>query len=36
MARKGAKSLGGIIADLGPDGRAYARNVLAAASRVRG
>lgn len=36
MAKKKAKSLSGIIAHLGPDGRAYARNVLAAASRVRG
>lgn len=31
-----AKSLQGIINDLGPDGRSYARNVLSIASRVSG
>lgn len=36
MANKGARSLKGIINHLGPDGRAYARNVLAAVERMRG
>ncbi len=36
MAKKKAKSLGGIIAHLGPDGKKYARNVLAVASKLRG
>ncbi len=36
MKANSAKSLKGIINHLGPDGRAYARNVLAAVERMRG
>lgn len=36
LAKNKAKSLKGIIKDLGPDGRAYAHNVLGLASRMSG
>jgi soluble lytic murein transglycosylase-like protein len=36
LAKNKANSLRGIIKDLGPDGRAYAHNVLGLASRMSG